>query len=85
LGGVKVVHFSFLAAAVSARRYTFLDFTGNSLLKLNQIQVLELARCDWIERRENVISLGPSGTEPPRLARRAFRSTRHAALAISCI
>jgi hypothetical protein len=24
--------------------------------------VLELARCEWIERRENVIALGPSGT-----------------------
>ena len=26
------------------------------------MQVLELARCEWIERRENVIALGPSGT-----------------------
>ena len=24
--------------------------------------MLELARCEWIERRENVIALGPSGT-----------------------
>jgi len=24
--------------------------------------VLDLARCDWIERRKNVIALGPSGT-----------------------
>ena len=30
--------------------------------KLNKMQVLELARCEWIERRENVIALGPSGT-----------------------
>ena len=26
---------------------------------LNKAQVLELARCEWIERRENVIALGP--------------------------
>ncbi len=29
---------------------------------MNKMQVLELARCAWIERRENVIALGPSGT-----------------------
>ena len=26
------------------------------------MMVLELALCGWIERRENVITLGPSGT-----------------------
>jgi DNA replication protein DnaC len=26
------------------------------------MQVLELARCEWIDRHENVIALGPSGT-----------------------
>lgn len=36
------------------------DFTP--IPKLNKMQVLELARCEWIERRENVIALGPSGT-----------------------
>jgi len=30
--------------------------------------VLELARCDWIERRENVIALGPSGTGKTHIA-----------------
>jgi DNA replication protein DnaC len=29
---------------------------------LNKALVLELARCDWIEKRRNVIALGPSGT-----------------------
>src|SRR6201988_3522793 len=29
---------------------------------LNKMQVLELARGEWIERRENVIALGPRGT-----------------------
>ena len=30
--------------------------------------VLDLARCDWIERRENVIALGPSGTGKTHIA-----------------
>ena len=29
---------------------------------LNKSLVLELARCEWIERRENCIALGPAGT-----------------------
>ena len=29
---------------------------------LNKALVLELARCEWIEKRRNVIALGPSGT-----------------------
>lgn len=35
------------------------DFTV--IPALNKALVLELARCEWIERRENVIALGPSG------------------------
>jgi hypothetical protein len=34
------------------RRYDFA-----AIPKLNKMQVLELARCEWIERRENVIAL----------------------------
>ena len=30
--------------------------------------MLELARCDWITRRENVIALGPSGTGKTHVA-----------------
>lgn len=30
--------------------------------------VLERARCEWIERRENVIALGPSGTSKSHVA-----------------
>ena len=30
--------------------------------------VLELTRCEWIERRENVIALGPSGTGKTHVA-----------------
>ena len=36
--------------------------------KLNKMQVLELARCEWIIRRENVIALGPSGTGKTHVA-----------------
>jgi len=32
------------------------------------MMVLDLARCDWIERRENVIALGPSGTGKTHIA-----------------
>ena len=42
------------------------DFTA--IPKLNKMQVLELARCEWIERRENVIALGPSGTGKTHIA-----------------
>src|SRR5271170_1597376 len=35
---------------------------------LNKMQVLELARCEWVERRENVIALGPSGTGKTHVA-----------------
>jgi DNA replication protein DnaC len=42
------------------------DFTA--IAKLNKMQVLELARCEWIERRENVIALGPSGTGKTHVA-----------------
>lgn len=42
------------------------DFTA--IPKLNKMQVLEMARCEWIERRENVIALGPSGTGKTHVA-----------------
>ena len=38
------------------------SFDFAAIPKLNKMQVLELARCEWIGRRENVIALGPSGT-----------------------
>ena len=38
------------------------SFEFKAIPSLNKAQVLELARCEWIERRENVIALGPSGT-----------------------
>ncbi|MEM9223396.1 MAG: IS21-like element helper ATPase IstB [Pseudomonadota bacterium] len=34
----------------------------------NKMQVLELARCEWIERRKNMIALGPSGTGKTHVA-----------------
>jgi DNA replication protein DnaC len=38
------------------------SFDFKAIPGLNKMQVLELARCEWIERRENAIALGPSGT-----------------------
>lgn len=37
-------------------------FDFNAIPSLNKALVLELARCEWIERRENCIALGPAGT-----------------------
>ncbi|MBW6419654.1 IS21-like element helper ATPase IstB [Celeribacter sp. PS-C1] len=44
------------------------SFDFKAIPKLNKMQVLDLARCDWIERRENVIALGPSGTGKTHIA-----------------
>ena len=38
------------------------SFDFKVLPSLNKMLVQELARCDYVERRENVIALGPSGT-----------------------
>ena len=42
------------------------DFT--TIVSLNKTLVLELARCEYIERRENVIALGNSGTGKTHIA-----------------
>jgi DNA replication protein DnaC len=47
------------------------SFDFDAIPKLNRMQVLELARCEWIERRENVIALGPSGTGKNRHEQRS--------------
>ncbi|MEO4045443.1 IS21-like element helper ATPase IstB [Hoeflea sp. CAU 1731] len=44
------------------------SFDFDAIPKLNKMQVLELARCEWIERRENTIALGPSGTGKTHVA-----------------
>jgi DNA replication protein DnaC len=44
------------------------SFDFKAIPKLNKMQTLELARCDWIDRRENVIALGPSGTGKTHIA-----------------
>jgi len=43
-----------------------LDFAAQP--SLNKALVLELARCEWITRRSNVVALGPSGTGKTHLA-----------------
>ena len=37
-------------------------FDSTAQPSLNKALVLELARCEWIETRQNCIALGPSGT-----------------------
>jgi hypothetical protein len=44
------------------------SFDFKAIPSLNKMMVLELARCDWIERKENVIALGPSGTGKTHIA-----------------
>ena len=44
------------------------SFDFKAIPSLNKMMVLELTRCEWIERRENVIALGPSGTGKTHVA-----------------
>lgn len=43
-------------------------FDFKAIPSLNKMLVLELARCDYLERRENVIALGNSGTGKTHIA-----------------
>jgi DNA replication protein DnaC len=43
-------------------------FDFKAIPSLNKTLVLELARCEYVERRENVIALGPSGTGKTHIA-----------------
>ena len=45
-----------------------ISFDFKAIPALNKMQVLELARCEWIDRRENVIAPGPSGTGKTHVA-----------------
>ena len=44
------------------------SFDFKAIPSLNKMMVLELARCEWIERQETVIALGPSGTGKTHVA-----------------
>src|SRR6185503_16931888 len=44
------------------------SFDFAAIASLNKMLVLELARCAYVERRENVIALGPSGTGKTHVA-----------------
>jgi DNA replication protein DnaC len=44
------------------------SFDFAAIPSLNKMKVLELARCAWIDRCENVIALGPSGTGKTHVA-----------------
>jgi len=44
------------------------EFDFAAVAKLNKSLVLELARCEWIQRRENVILIGNPGTGKTHLA-----------------
>ena len=57
------------------------SFDFKAIPALNKMQVLELARCEWIERRENVIVLGPSGTGKTHIGLGLGLAACHAAAA----
>ena len=44
------------------------SFDFKAIPSLNKMMVLELARCEYVERRENVIALGNSGTGKTHIA-----------------
>jgi DNA replication protein DnaC len=44
------------------------SFDFKVIASLNKALVLELARCEYIDRRENIIALGPSGTGKTHIA-----------------
>jgi len=44
------------------------SFNFKAIPSLNKMQVLDLARCEYIDRRENIIALGPSGTGKTHIA-----------------
>ena len=44
------------------------SFNFKAIPSLNKMQVLDLARSDYIDRRENIIALGPSGTGKTHIA-----------------
>lgn len=44
------------------------SFDFKAIPSLNKTQVIELARCAYIEQRQNIIALGPSGTGKTHIA-----------------
>jgi DNA replication protein DnaC len=44
------------------------SFDYKAIPSLNKVLVTDLARCNYVERRENIIALGPSGTGKTHIA-----------------
>ena len=55
-----------LARFPQTKSFDTFDFTAQP--SLNKSLVLELARCQWMEKRQNCIALGPSGTGKTHIA-----------------
>ena len=55
-----------LARFAQTKSFDTFDFTAQP--SLNKALVLELARCQWVEKRQNCIALGPSGTGKTHVA-----------------
>jgi DNA replication protein DnaC len=61
------------------------SFDFKAIPRLNKMQVLQLARCEWIDRRENVIALGLSGTGKTHVALGLGLATCQKGLAVAFI
>ena len=55
-----------LARFPQTKSFDTFDFAAQP--SLNKALVLELIRCEWIDKRENCIALGPSGTGKTHVA-----------------
>jgi DNA replication protein DnaC len=55
-----------LARFPQTKSFDTFDFTAQP--SLNKALVLELSRCQWMEKRQNCIALGPSGTGKTHVA-----------------
>jgi DNA replication protein DnaC len=55
-----------LARFPQTKSFDIFDFAAQP--SLNKALVLELIRCEWIDRRQNCIALGPSGTGKTHVA-----------------
>jgi DNA replication protein DnaC len=69
--GPECLHLPMILVNLRPRAPCFafgLGFTITFRTRVQLAKILELARCEWIERRENTIALGPSGTGKTHIA-----------------
>ncbi len=69
IGTLRAIKSEWLRAIIGIRTVKSFDtFEFTAIPSLNKMMVVELARCEYILRRENVIALGNSGTGKTHVA-----------------